>query len=805
MSTPDKQPTLRETLARRWQIPALALGLVLLGGGLGRTVWGHNPRAFGDDLAAIEQLRQARHFPRANLFLLDLLAKPDRPVEERIQLHRELVKTIHQAEAGVARHAPGNLDAIYVNFNAIRKLGGEPTAEDWVRVADAFRWAEETGASVNAYRQALLLGPPRPDSIRRRVIELRTGAGGELGGDAVAELDAILDDEQASLANSAWALELRVELLFDQGRVPEARSLIAGFESRLSQTSAGAVLPYLDALCLSHMGLPDEAEVKLRTLRNQSSRRDELWAKAGWLLGRLQQRDDRPQAALSFYDEVLRNFDSGRLHDACLFGRAESLSTLGRHARALETFSVLKDRVLAEPGHRYLDRDSLRTVVAVVGDSLLASVGDREHPETASRRELAIRYFRLALELVQPSEEEKLAPALLVKIGEGLRAMAEASPVGPDGDVDRGLRLLEEAGATFVELSRAIRGDGEASAQAAWQAIDSFDAAGRRDRVIELLRLFVIERPSSELRPRVLRRLGDAYQSEYRYPEAAHAYQAVITEFARLPDALASIVPLARSLIRQGGAKALRGADILLDVIDGRGPDQPLSPRSHEYREALIELADYYVAASETEVPHHFERAVERLTETLALYPDDPRVPQLTFLLADSYRQSAIEIRALAKQPGAVPVETDGPAAGSDRLRTAFRYYSQVIAALAPHDESPEVGPGLSLLEKTYLRMSYLYRGDCLFDLGEYETAIEAYEEAAWRYDNMPAAVSASMQIFHCFQRLGRTADARAVLGRLRWLIRTIPEAVFEAERGMPAKAYWMSLIERLDRLGAGP
>ncbi|MCZ6817715.1 MAG: hypothetical protein O7F76_13590, partial [Planctomycetota bacterium] len=230
-----------------------------------------------------------------------------------------------------------------------------------------------------------------------------------------------------------------------------------------------------------------------------------------------------------------------------------------------------------------------------------------------------------------------------------------------------------------------------------------------------------------------------------------------------------------------------------------RGGKQWLTPNAREYREALILLAKYYSGANSDEVEGHFERAIERLEDALLLYPEDPRVPELTFLLADAYRQSAIELRKVRKSPKQA---SDSVAeAANSRLDAALRHFSAVVTALAPHNEGANARRGLSGLEKAFLRMSYLYRGDCLFDLARYDDAISAYEEAAWRYDNMPAAVSASMQIYHCYQRLGRAGEGRAVLGRLRWLIRTIPETAFEAERGMPKKAYWEALIDRLERL----
>ena len=108
----------------------------------------------------------------------------------------------------------------------------------------------------------------------------------------------------------------------------------------------------------------------------------------------------------------------------------------------------------------------------------------------------------------------------------------------------------------------------------------------------------------------------------------------------------------------------------------------------------------------------------------------------------------------------------------------------------------------LTALERTYLRASYLYVADCLFDLGRIEDAVEAYREAAWRYENDPIAISAAMQVAHCFHRMGQPAESRAALGRMRWLVEKIPAESFDRRAGMSPKSYWLALLDRMERTG---
>jgi tetratricopeptide (TPR) repeat protein len=52
-------------------------------------------------------------------------------------------------------------------------------------------------------------------------------------------------------------------------------------------------------------------------------------------------------------------------------------------------------------------------------------------------------------------------------------------------------------------------------------------------------------------------------------------------------------------------------------------------------------------------------------------------------------------------------------------------------------------------LDKLYLKLSYFYRADCVYDLGKYPEAIKLYGEAAFAYKDDPSAVAAYVQIIN--------------------------------------------------------
>ncbi len=827
MSEPPQILSLRSTLSGRWQIPTLLLGLVLLGGGLIGIATAYQPVAFPEELGRVATLRSTGALRRANAYLLNLLEDQDRPSEQRGELHRQLAGTIYQAESPLVVHTRHNVKSIIANLQAAMRYGITPDGPDWVVLGDAYRWADNLAEAADAYRQALRLAPTRPDRLRRNLVELRLRLGRPFSAETSSDLDAILEDPSASPDNFLWALEHKILWQLEQDATDAALDSVRAAAERLSGTAQRPALTYFEALCLSSQGTrySSQAESLLRSLLNDWQPHDILWAKANWLLGKLQQSDDRPQAALSFYDQTMRTFQKGPLHDACRLGRAECLAALERHQRSLEAFAALTPRLLESPRNRYpvgqsfslsvLDRGAVRATITAIGESLLQ----------AGELPSGIAYLRLASDLVEASDNEGKA-YYAARIAAALTELARAASSGksdtqPDPDQSRDRQgevpgstndqsrdrqgaaharakeFFRQAGETYLILAGLQTRDEDSAATSMELAADSFDAAGLTQRAVETLARFVREHPASDRRAAALFRLGQGYQAMKQYPQAVAAYEQAIEEYPRLLAAHSSMVPLAECLLAMGGRDAKRGADLLIGIVDDEGPESLFDPRAKEYHDALFRLAEYYTQADEQEVPGHFEKAIARLEDAVALYPDDPRITRLIFLLGDAYLQSATILREEDRTGLSEQATTQLLAEADRRLRRALEAFDRVIAALAPHDTS-----SLTQLDRTHLRGSYLYRADSLFDLGLHEQAIEAYNEAVWRYENLPAAISASMQIVHCHQRLGQTDQARAAIERLGWLLAKIPASAFETERGMSSKQYWENMLSQLRGTG---
>jgi tetratricopeptide (TPR) repeat protein len=166
-------------------------------------------------------------------------------------------------------------------------------------------------------------------------------------------------------------------------------------------------------------------------------------------------------------------------------------------------------------------------------------------------------------------------------------------------------------------------------------------------------------------------------------------------------------------------------------------------------------------------------------------YPNDPQLPQLTFLMADSYRKSASLLSTqLATTANGAAGAAEVEAARRDRLAKARQLFDKAVdlyAAAAPATD----------VDKLYLKLSCFYRADCMYDLGKYEEAIKLYDQAAFRYQDDPSALAAYVQIVNSYCALGKLDDARAANERAKWILSRMPPEAFQNDSFSMPKKYW--------------
>ena len=787
-------PSTRERLAGKWQIPTLFVALALLAGSLTHLKSAPEPLHAAARLEQLAARVEDGYYASAIEYGERLSkAKSLTPAEQgaiQLQLAAAHYLQAERQQRTTAEAARPVLEA----YAAAEGLGAAPSADDLVRLGNAHAWAGEYAAAVAGLQKAVEARGDAALPIRRRIIELSIEKLNRPPAEVLALLETFATDAADDPAALAWAAETRVDVLAAEGRHAEALAFLENLRDRLASTPAEDLHEYLVDLTLYRLGRYDEAELRLRALRERVARYDPLYVRSGWLLGRVVLSDGEPQRpaeALSFFTEVL-NLAPGTVYEcASRVGLAEALAALARFDEALKQYRHAVDRLGALGGSPVFSAEGVRASATVVAEQL----------RLAGRLEAALPFYELAEGLVPDGDTARLVEywqwlsEVRAAVAQARQAEAEALAARGAEDAERRHQLQDEAhalwraaGETALKLARPGTLPEARSADAAWRAADLFDAAGDPQRTLATLEEFLRERPESELLPRVLLRLGQTRQTLGAYAEAIEAYQENLRRFPRTPDAGSGLIPLARCYMALGGPENAGLAEKTL--VDHILADSPVfTPEAPEFRDALFLLGELYGSTG------RYEPSITVLEEALERYAADERAERARFLLADAYRHSALALKA--------DIQKTEKASEWPRLRAEMGARFERAAVLFADLVHRTAGSGeqnLDALQKLVLQQARLYQADCLFELGRYEEAVALYETSAFIYRNEPSALSAYVQVINCRLSLGQVGEAHAALRRAQYLLKIMPDRMFENGSGTQTRAEWERFLGWLEQ-----
>ncbi len=785
--------SLKERAAGKWQLPLFFLGLVMLGGSL----YVARPTPKRIPLSqAVEQL---------DVLLSGGLSDTALQLGEVLLLRKDYqgaqCALIHLrcARAAFAQAARKNSESASVgrtvaeHYRAAVEGGETLTAADLEHMGRALEWKGQFSSAIEYYNRALQAGTPEALELQRHMIALkrdRLGASPQELQELVGGVLRDVGDDRLDLR--LWAIEEQLGLLEEQGRLAEAATLFTENEDHFRDSDLKRRFEFLGVWWLYKTGRYDEAEAGLRTIRNQVERTDDVNAMTGWLLGRVVMSDggpQRPLEALSFFEDVLRNHPRGRYATASRVGMAEALSLLERHEEAIAAYDLALEELRTIEADRLVNRAALAASLGVMAETQRQS----------GHLEPAVKYARLAVGLV---DREKIEHATLVlqqfaqtaalwaeeRRNEASRLREEREASAADAALAEARSLFAEAAATHLELAKMNTLNERRASESSWQAAELYAKAGDTPRAVQLHQEFVRERPDDPLVPRAWLRMGQLRHGARQFRAAIVAYQECYRRFPRNLDGARALVPLARCYLGLG-ADSLELAEKTLRVVLEQS--EVFTPEAPEFADALFLLGDVLSRRGE------FERAVATLEEALDRYPDDPRVRRARFLLADSYRQSALALRreiSKAQFEGEIEQIRNESA---QRLATARDLYRQVVAEYETPDPA-NLDPG----ERMYLRHAYLYEADCYFETQNFHAALKLYEEAAGNYRGLPSGLAAYIQIINCHVFLGQPEEARAALARALVLVNAMPQEAFEQSASPETRNSWKTYFEWLGESG---
>ena len=770
---------LKQAVAGRWQVPLFVFASGLLVIGIVRLRPSESVFSFDEGMERVVALRRGELFPQALELLDRLAAVEDRTLTEQARITRSLAETLFFQQRRTGVIVPQVARGILEQY-AESEAGGIPIeAVDHQRMGQVNEWLARLAPAIDHYRSAVEMGIDRPLDLRRRIVELLARITPVAVAEVHAELDALLAAAESSPDHLLWAAQQKVALWSREGRHEDSAALLDQLRPKLINTAGRDELDWLWALTLVHFG-PDrynEAERELRSLRDRLALSDSLHARTGWLLGELNLRDDRPQAAMAFFSDVLRNHGSGEYRAASFLGNAVALARLQRFDASLAEFERLIAMLPQLAASEVVNPTMVRTALTTLAESL--------KPDE-SRQTTALELTRLARSLARSDDAvlqtrfaESMA-TIYAALARSKRRLAEARDDGlsrPDSAERETLladsrRYFVAAGDEYHRLARLLTLSEASSADAAWSSIEMYEQAGLTQRHIAELKAFIANRPEHGLVPDARNRLGRAYQQLGALQSASEQYRRNVREHPRAIPALHSRIELAATYISLGGDNLDLAEQTLLELVDQSGGPELVTPAAEEFKDGLFLLARLY------ERRGHYEEVIPRLDEFLNRYGDDPRAEQAGFLLAEAYRQSAEAIRRdLGQAVNAVRRE-QLETWRRQRLERANALYGRSISAVEARPKSTHTP-----LEATRLALSHFYRADCAFDLGQYARAIELYEEATLKYEDDPSALAGYVQMVRCHHRLGNSADARQAIRRGRILVKKIADEAFARER----------------------
>lgn len=760
-----------------WQLPALAGSLVLLAGGVvAAFLTAPNP-----DYAA--GLTEAQHQVEAQQYEAAIETLNARVVpfvgagvfsEEQVRdFHLLVARSIAkgQKEKGLDREE--NNRTILKEFGEVEHMGGKLAPEDAGLVADALislgeldKATERTASIPDDHRDRRIglymrlidraMAPPKPED--ERAIDLLT---------------TVLADPGISGETRVWALAKQTEIALNRGFAEDAIAKLLRTMPRLLHTDSPEVgeLFLLLGRAYIETGATEEAAAQLARAAELIPQSSISFAQLQLLLARIDEARNDLTVAKDRYVFVLANFAETPELMPALLGLAEVAAALEQFDESIEQYTRLVESMKAGGA-------SPRATPEVVGRSLMSRFADQMSRNDAAT---ALKFGDLAESLFGL---DAAPPEVLLGLAEAHRRLAEEvlPPRRPNDETLVKLAELDpatqaqirqhlmSAGAYFrAHADRVVVSDSARYAQSLWGAADMFDRAGDLDAARAAFREFVTSFPGDSRQAEARFRMGQAAQTRGDFEEATSLYRELQQADATSdlgPWGDASYVPLAQTLLLDGDPKNDVDAErILQSVVSGAvgGTETP------NFRAAVFELGQYYYLTGQ------HERAIERLEEMVARFPDHPRILGVRYRLADSYRRSAAQIDQRLREAMPDSQRQELMTTRADRLRKALVMFEDVRAGLESRDERRRTA-----LEEIQLRNSYFYLGDCAFDLKDDDLAIRHYDAAKERFSKDPASLVAMIQIVNAHVRQGDMKRAAAANERARRFFESLPDAVWD-------------------------
>jgi tetratricopeptide (TPR) repeat protein len=482
------------------------------------------------------------------------------------------------------------------------------------------------------------------------------------------------------------------------------------------------------------------------------------------------------KAALEEFDRAMGRYMETDAGLASGFAAGDLLRRQGRYASAMQRYrSALGALDRLQPrSNAWAPLEELRSRAMEAYQQLLK----------ASQYQLAIELAGLLTPLFNSERSVQLAADASALWGQDLLSQASPNPAAQASELEQqGRDKLRQAGRLYEKLARIRRASREFPDDL-YHAAENYLAGHDYLAAIDAFRAY-LKAESRRRRPRALIGLGEAQLARGMPDAALVSLKECIDSHSRDAAVFEARLLASQAYLEKGEAKSAEA--LLLDNLDG----EALTPASQEWRESLFALGRLLYQAG------RYREAVQRLEEAVNRYPKHPASIEARYLIAESYRRRAQEVREQGRNEATAEGRLARNREATELLETALKNFDLERDELLARQEQ---GP-LSPLEEAILRNCFFARGAVLFELGRYRDAIDAYSSATNRYHRHPEVLQAYVQIAACYRRLGRPVEARSTLEQAKYALKHLPDDAAVDGSTNYSREEWNRILNTLDTL----
>lgn len=777
-----------------WQFPVLLVGMVLLVVGVYMAIPSIEKDDFPQALDEVEQYVKASNLRAAEQRLLFIKDHIDSAgVAEQVRFNLLWGDLIYVRMNDFGRKGPEFLQKIIGAYIRAQEIGYDFDRDGkrlghWARVLAALGRFDEALAMLDRmeleppqHRYAILkdiaqhLRAVRPMVEPERLIPIVTAFLDELRNEA---------DQATRRSQTVWGITLQASLYLESGNPGKAIDYLNPRRAALaSQGGDNDLVPLivLSAKAYQELGDFKQAEreytlgqLKLATDRSNALHGDILVGQARIALA---QYND-VEAAIEHFSTAVRNYPTTPAYLDALIGQADCAARRGTHGAAREYFSRAVQAMQSDSeGH------DVRLKV------LLDAVLSHHHLYfDASDYDQALEY----LSILSPLYKQNLPPDLLLQFAlthEQIASVQSDVATVEDGNtghappLTRARRMANresavhftKAGDYYYQHAGLVTIiDDQSHGESLWRAATCYDRGHMWQRAIDVYTEFRDTHQEGARQLEATRLLALAYKADGQYHVAANLFRQIIEQNPRNQHAHASRVPLARCYIAL--EKFSAALTELNQIVSNH---EAITPESIVFHEAMIELGKLHYRMN------RYEQAISRLEGVVDRYGSDQEALVYAHL-ADAYRRSIDDLDDELASPQGQVRKVALVRERKRRLKEAGASYTKAINILEAQDQT-----ALKSLEKVVLRNNYFYRADCAYKLGEYNEAIEWYDQAAKRWDKHPATLVARMQIVNAYCALEQFEDAKLELDKAQYIFNRLPQDAFEDSNLPITRKHW--------------